>query len=200
MMTESNASRFSWLFLLLWILATSAGWLAALLLGWLSSSALRAIDIPFQFDRDMLYPYAILLFLGLTIGISQALILRRMQISQPQWTSLTFLGFLTCMVIFFAADRFSIDINNSNLPNNILLLTLMGAAVGVAQSLALRRYYQRSWIWILASIISFLLFLRIILNPTMDVLAFIPIVVLIAGAGSVLTGIALTQMRRLSGS
>jgi hypothetical protein len=200
MMTVNSASRSSLLFLLRWILATSTGWLAALLLAWLSAAAMRAIPLPLNFDRDMIYPYAILLFLGLMIGISQALILRSMQISSPQWISLTFLGFLACLAIFFAANRLSVDLNNSNIPNNILLLTLMGTAVGVSQSVALRRHYQRSWIWILASTISFLFFLLIILNPTMSVPSFILIVVLIAGTGSILTGISLTQMRRLSDS
>jgi len=120
-------SSFNWLFLILWTLATAAGWLVGYLL----------IDLPPLGESTF----------GLTIGVAQWLVLR-MKIPNAYWWILAtgagwIVGRLIALLLFPPEY-------------GILAGSAIGAAMGSFQWLILRRHVNRTYWWIIMSILGWL--------------------------------------------
>ena len=118
---------FNWLFLLLWTLATAAGWLVGFLL----------IDVSPLGESSF----------GLTIGIAQWLILRSKIPNAYWWILATAVGWIIGRLLaigFFPPEY------------GILAGSAIGAAMGSFQWLILRRYVNRAYWWIIMSLLGWL--------------------------------------------
>ena len=124
---QGPRSSFNWLFLILWTVATAAGWLVGYLL----------IDVSPLGESTF----------GLTVGIAQWLVLR-MKIPNAYWWILaTAAGWIVGRLIaigFFPPEY------------GILAGSVIGAAMGSFQWLIMRRYVNRAYWWIILSILGWL--------------------------------------------
>ena len=190
-------ARSSLMLLSRWTIATSLGWLAGIVLAGLFVPIASRIPLPIRYDSDMAFSYAILVFVGLTVGVSQWFILRSYQVPSANWIALTVTGYLLCLIILMIANRLPISLLSTNILNNSVLLGSMGIAIGIAQWLMLRRYFRHSWIWIFASAIGFLFFLWLVLDPSSAMTEFAFRVTLIGAAGAVVSGGTLIWVSRM---
>lgn len=154
---EQSTQQVSWAvdvglgFLLLWILATAAGWIAGvgggLAVGIAATEALIPERVPAgeQSGLSGLVGVALAFMVALpltaiAVGIAQGLVLRRSVTWGGGWIAATVPAMLLGMVI-------AISVGESPLGDAIL-----GIIVGVAQWLVLRRHLPRAGWWILASL------------------------------------------------
>ena len=124
---HSPRPSFNWLFLILWTLATAAGWLVGVLL----------IDVSPLGESS----------LGLTVGVAQWLVLRPKIPNAYWWILATAAGWIVGRLIaigFFPPEY------------GILAGSAIGAAMGSFQWLILRGYVHRAYWWVIMSILGWL--------------------------------------------
>ena len=165
-MPDKQNSRGTFSLLAGWILANLIGWAAGLAIGELFSPLAARIPIPWQHDRDLVSVYATIILLGLSIGVAQWVVMRRYLTRPTRWITTTLIGYLLCVVIFVTFNSNRIELDRAKVWNNMLLLGLLGSAIGVSQWWVLRQHYSQAGLWVLASAAGFLFFMWGIVTPS----------------------------------
>ncbi len=145
------------------LLTTLAIPIAWLLSGPLGAALLLAIDLTFKpltgvpsfLDESILRALGFLAALALTIGIFQWLLLRPYLPYAGWWILVTGLGWLTAGLLFAAATIMSLGQNLLSTIGLLFVFALLGAAVGLAQWLFLRRVIPRAGWWVLVNALAF---------------------------------------------
>jgi hypothetical protein len=161
MIAIRNKHLNTWSLPVWWILASFAGWLAGMALG--VGITLAARLIPWV-NEDRFLPYAVLLSLGLTVGVSQWSVMKSYFYKAARWIPATFSGFALTLLVFAGANL--IKFQTSGLWDDAILLSLIGIAIGIPQWWMLRKDHHGASLWILASAAGFLSFLWLIAQPT----------------------------------
>ncbi len=172
-----------------WMLATLFGWLAGVALGVALTFAVR--PLPFV-NEDRFVVYAVLFSLGITVGLTQWIVLRHFLLRPLPWLAATFVGYLLCFAIISFANRMAFAAASTR--HDVLLFTVMGVAVGVPQALVLSRDYRGAAVWVLASIASFMAFFWLVANPTNSPGQFLLMASLVAAVGSAVPGLVLVWL------
>lgn len=133
---DTPTPSFNWLFVILWTLATAAGWLVGFFL--IDGSPLGESGI------------------GLTIGIAQWVVLRSRIPNAYWWILATAAGWIAGRLI--ALGLFPLEYG-------ILAGAAIGAGVGSFQWLILRRHVQRAYWWIIMSILGWTWAMTQVLGP-----------------------------------
>lgn len=170
------------------MLVTLLGWLAGLALGVALTFAARTL--PFV-NEDRFLVYAVLVSLGITVGLAQWLVLRRFLSGPGPWLAATFAGYTLCIVVIVLASRLT---NAGSAWRDALVFTFMGLAVGGPQAFVFGRRFHGAAVWVLATIASFMAFFWLAANPTRSPAEFIATVSLVAAAGSGVTGLTLAWL------
>ncbi len=159
-MSDKQEPRDAWSLLVRWTFVNSVGWAAGLAGG----MALNLVAAKFPWlDEDRFLAYAILISLGLTLGIAQWVVLRRYLPRPARWVAATLIGYLLCLILIVGSNL--ARLGGVGILNNVLLLGLFGTAIGTCQWWVLRRHYRQAGLWVLASAVGFLCFMWIIINP-----------------------------------
>lgn len=151
-----------------WLLFGSFGWFSGLGLGvWLTPLLAQSLGG----GEDSLLPYVTMLVLGLTLGISQALMLRSLLPESPRWVRLTLGGFVLALagLVLFQA----LGLSGEGLLDDALLLILLGALVALPQWRLLRQRFANAWLWIIVSGLGWLSFLWLVAAPASESYEFI---------------------------
>jgi hypothetical protein len=174
-----------------WIAATSTGWAAGLGAGMLLTWV--ATWLPWM-NEDRVFGYATLISLGLTLGLAQWVVLRR-YISQPfRWVTATLIGYLLCVIIIISSNLAALG--GMGVWNNVLLLGLLGTAIGMSQWWILRRHYRSAGWWVLATAAGFICFLWIILIPSHSLGELVIRGTLVGTTAALVSGITLVWLVR----
>ena len=115
-------------------------------------------------ERRSFFAYATLISLGLTTGIAQWVVMQRYLSNPIRWVVGTLLGYLLCLIIFVGSNM--VRLGREGLWDDVLLLGLVGTAIGACQWWVLRQNYHQSGLWIPATAVGFLCFLWAIINPS----------------------------------
>ncbi len=137
---DEEEATFDWVVWIQWVLACTVGWLVGWgLLGQLS--------------------------LGLTIGLGQWLVLRRQYPGQaPGWWILaSTVGWLASWAVIVSGLLIP---PNPGSVETLLASTVIGAIMGVAQWLVLRRLVYRAGWWVMASVVGWVVALSGVLGST----------------------------------
>jgi hypothetical protein len=134
-MTTHNppVTRSEWGFALLWVLATAAGWVV----GFAICEVLKDFVESFSADGAVI---------GVSIGILQWVALRG-RINRAGW-------WILASIIGFAVGKFAADYIATSLSGAVgsgLGGVAIGASLGIAQWLVLRRHVAKAGWWVLAS-------------------------------------------------
>ena len=144
-----------------WTFASSVGWAAGLAAGiWLT---LVAADLSWL-NEDRFVVYAILISLGLTLGTAQWIVLRRYLPQPGRWITATLIGHLLCLILIIGVNL--ARLGGVDIGANVLLLGLVGTAIGTCQWWILRQHYRQTGLWVPASAVGFLCFMWLIVDPT----------------------------------
>ncbi|MBN1813624.1 MAG: hypothetical protein JXA14_17425 [Anaerolineae bacterium] len=144
-----------------WIFASAIGWAAGLAVGVMLTSV--ATKLPWL-NEDRFFAYATLISLGFTTGTAQWIVMGR-HLSKPiRWVAGTLIGYLLCLVIIAGGNL--ARLGGEGVWDDVLLLGLLGTAVGASQWWVLRRHYRKAGLWVLATAVGFLFFLWTIINPS----------------------------------
>jgi hypothetical protein len=177
-----------WTDLVLWVLASLAGWAAGLALGALLVDIGSSV---LALNEDRAFGYAVLLALGLATGDAQSAVLRRHLPGAWRWIPVTLAGYLLAMGIMAAASGARVG---TDFAANAILLGLIGAAVGVPQWLLLRRRFRGAGLWAPASAAGFLVFLRLVAHPAGSMGEFIAAGALLGALAAIPPGLLLAWM------
>lgn len=145
------------------LLTTLAIPIAWLLSGPLGAALLLALDlilkpmtgVPSFLDGSILRALGFLAALALTIGIFQWLLLRPYLPFAGWWILVTGLGWLTAGLLFTAATTLSLGQDPLLTAGLLFVFVFIGAAVGLAQWLFLRRVIPRAGWWVLVNVLGF---------------------------------------------
>jgi hypothetical protein len=184
-MKDRGTSTSGWVEFTLWIAASLAGWLSGLALGALFTEI--GSDL-FGLNEDRALIFAVLVALGLACGDAQSVVLRRHLPGAWRWIPVTLAGYLLVVGIAAAAVGARLV---SSLTTNVVLLALVGAAVGVPQWLLLRRHFRGAGWWAPASALGFLSFTWLVLHPAGSMTGFIATGTILGALSAVPTGIVL---------
>jgi len=144
-----------------WIAASSIGWAAGLAVG--TSLTLLATRVSWL-NQDRFFVYATLISIGSTIGLAQWVVMRRYLPQPAGWVEATVIGYILCVIIMASSGlaRFGVP----GVWDDLLLLALLGTAVGIPQWRMLRPYYRKAGLWVLAIAAGFLCLMWTIVNPS----------------------------------
>jgi uncharacterized membrane protein YeaQ/YmgE (transglycosylase-associated protein family) len=151
-----------------WLLFGSFGWFSGLGLGaWLTPRLAQTLGG----GEDSLLAYVTLLVLGLTLGVSQALMLRSLLPESPRWVRATLGGFILALVGMALLS--ALRLSGEGLLDDALLLAVLGALVALPQWRLLRQRFAHAWLWIIASALGWLSFLFLAAAPASESYEFI---------------------------
>lgn len=167
-MLDEDSSPDAWSLLARWTLASSIGWLAGLAVG---AMLTLAVGVFSWLNQDRFAAYAILVSLGITVGMAQWIVIRPYLPKPLRWITATLIGYLLCLVIILGSNL--AKLGGTGLWNNLLLLSLLGAAIAAPQWWVLRRHYQQAGLWILVNMVGLLCFVWIIIYPSHSMGEFI---------------------------
>ena len=188
MNTQGKINHFPWTILLWWILANFVGAALAISFLYLVDFLISMTGDYAKYIEPHLFPapgFLVGLSLGLAIGLSQSLVIKKYLKNPFAWVFVTAAGFIIAKVgeLVFLLFTFTLEDPSFN-PSWILT----GIFVGSFQWLVLRKQVQKSWIWIVMNIAIGIILNRFFTFPwgDMEILTFT--------AGSVFTGIALAWL------
>jgi hypothetical protein len=144
-------------------------------------------------NSDRIATYAMLVFLGLGLGLAQgrsmALYLRKATL----WLPATLVGYLLAGVVGTASVL--PEPPGAWLWHQVGLFAAMGALIGLAQGWALRDIFCSPAWWILASAIGFLSYVWLVILPAHSTAEFVFVGTLLAAAAASVTGLVLTRLQ-----
>ena len=176
-----------------------AGWTVVNLFGWAAGLAvgvgltLVATRISWL-NEDRFFSYAILTSLGATVGVAQWLVIQRYLPNAVRWIVATILGYLLFIVIFTGGNL--IGFGGTGLWDDVLLLTLMGVAIGAPQGWLLRQHYHRAGLWVPVNALGFVVFLLLIIHPSISLGNLILQGAIIGAVGAMASGVLLIWIVR----
>lgn len=135
-----------------WVLATAAG--TAIGLG-ISPIIAHSIGGAVNFDEDMLFGVAAAFFLGILTGSMQWLVLRKHIPRAGWWILASLAGYVAALVLSSASNALRLDLAG-RAPYEGLLMTAVGASLGVPQYWVLRQHFSKAGWWVLASSLGML--------------------------------------------
>ncbi len=162
-MADKRSSLGGWPLLAGWILASSCGWAAGLTAGMSLSLAVSRVTW-LNVNEDRFFAYATLISLGLTIGAAQSVLMRRHLPRPILWLAATLIGHLVCLVIIAGGNL--VGLAGVGVWDDVVLLGLVGIAIGTCQWSILRRHYRRAGWWVVATAAGFQWFMWMIVNPS----------------------------------
>jgi len=158
----------AWSLLIIWIFANSIGWAAGLAVG--AMLTLVAVKLPWL-NEDRFFTYATLISLGLTIGLSQWVVMRRYLTRPIRWVTVILIGYLLCLITIVGGN--SAKLGRPEIWDDILLLGLLGTTIGIPQWWILRQHFRQAGLWIFGTAIGFQCLLWIIINPSHSLTEFV---------------------------
>lgn len=179
------------LLMIQWLLFTSFAVWAGLMLGaWLTPRLASTL----AGNEDSFFPYIVLLSLGVTLGVVQGMLLRYVLPESGRWLRYTLLGFVGAMLVFGLSNLLQFSV--AGLVDDLLLMALLGAAVGLGQWLLLRRRFASAWMWIIATALGGLFFLLLVTSPVSDNNEFVVRGTLYGLLSAIPSGLALLWLSR----
>lgn len=176
-----------------WLFFTSfAVWSGLMLGGWLTPRVASTL----AGNEDSMFPYLVLLSLGVTLGVVQSVLLARVLPGMKGWLRYTLLGCVGAMIVFGLVRL--LQLSMAGLVDDLLLMALLGAAFGAGQWLLLRRHAASAWVWIAATALGSLFFLLMVASPASDNNEFVVRGTLYGLLSAIPTGAALAWLSRLS--
>lgn len=174
-----------------WLLFTSfAVWSGLMLGSWITPRLAATL----AGNEDSFFPYLVLLSLGLTLGVVQAVLLGKLLPESGRWLRYTLAGFLGAMVVIGLSSLLQLSL--PGLVDDLLLMALLGAAVGIGQWLLLRRHFASAWMWIAATALGGLFFLLLVTSPAADPNEFVVRGTLYGLISAIPSGLALLWLSR----
>jgi hypothetical protein len=152
-----------WAFWKKWVLANTIGWVVAVLGGMtVSEAASRATPIigSVTLTRilELVGRFGFGFVLGVLLGISQWLVLRRRLSNVGWWVVATAVGWLVGFMAWQLSIRYTITFDQEYDLDLVLACgltgTLTGAVLGILQALTLRFQVFHAGLWVLASIVG----------------------------------------------
>lgn len=171
-----------------WILASALGWAGGLAAAVALTLAGQSIA---NLNPDRFLAFASLVCLGVTVGLAQSLVIGPF-VGRLAWVGATFAGHLLALIPL-RIPRFP-NFPGPEVYDNLVLLALVGAAIGGAQWMALRVRFRGAWIWPPVTALGYLGFLWVLANPTTQLSQFALVNAAIGAAGSILPGIVLAWL------
>ena len=167
-------AQVGWGFWLRWVLASTMGLTVGFAVGliMLFVGAFMLFAATLEFDETLtltpvMFATMLAAAVGASVGIAQWLVLRWWQVSRAGWWVLASavgaaVGGAAGAIVISAATLDFAEVVGETLtltltltPVMLILVTMFGASVGIAQWLVLRRQVSRSGWWVLASIVGF---------------------------------------------
>jgi hypothetical protein len=172
-----------------WILASAVGWaggLAAAVALFLAVQALVGLD------SDRFLAFAALACLGVGLGVAQSIVIGPLLARPRDWFWATLAGHVIAMIVLVVPwfRRYS----GPEIVGNAAMLALIGAAIGATQWWVLRRRFHAAGVWAPATLLGFMSFLWVILNPVSDMARFVEEDSVAGAAASVLPGVVLVWL------
>ena len=81
-----------------------------------------------------------------------------------RWVTGTLIGYLLCLIIIVGGSL--ARLGGAGVWDDVLLLGLLGTAIGTSQWWILRQHYRKAGLWVLATAVGFLCFMWTIINPS----------------------------------
>jgi hypothetical protein len=176
-----------------WVSAGAMGWILGLILGLFLFDLLGSMV---YLTDDSLLTYVALPSIGISLGVSQLLILQRHVPRAWWWVLVCLAGYTAAAGIAHVPDIFLVD--STSLADDAAVFLLLGAVIGIPQWLFLRRHYTRALPWIFVNIIAWMGFLVAVAHPLsslLEFIGFIGIIGAVLGAGSGLLFVFLMRER-----
>ncbi len=190
-MPDQPNSVGGWSLLAAWICASAIGWAAGLAGGTLLTMA--AADLTWV-NEDRFFTLATLISLGLTIGAAQSMVLRRYLPQPVRWVAATLAGHLLCLIIIIGGNLTRLGAVGAW--DDVLLLGLLGAAIGVPQWWVLRQHYRMAGLWVLGIAVGFLWFVWMLIDPSHSPGELVVRGTLIGALAAAVTGVTLVRLVR----
>jgi len=141
---------------LAWTLATPFAALAAVVLLYVYIFAGKAF-IP-GFNEDRAAGYGFIPGLAVAMTLAQVWVLSRILKRPWGWLAASILGWGTSLVLLALLPRLGVKEPLLSPENGMPAFSLIiGLVLGSAQGLFLRQYFERAWVWVAASLISWVL-------------------------------------------
>ena len=187
----AKRAQVGWGFWLLWVLASTGGWLFGFFVGWFGGYAVEGI-LPNYGSA------AVVAALGAGVGIWQWFVLRRRVSRSGWWVLASILGLAVAAVVGTAV---ALARGYSAIPENFAVVAGVGGAMaGLMQWFVLRRQVSRAGWWVLASTVGWAVSGTVSgLVDQLEFMGFLALPVGVAGCGVVLgavTGLALVWLLR----
>jgi len=151
----------AWSLLAGWTFTSSIGWAVGFAAGAMSTWV--ATKLPWL-NEDRVFAYATLISLGLITGAAQWIVMRRYLPKAIRWVTATLIGYLLCLVIILGGNL--ARLGGAGVWDDVLLLSLLGTAIGTSQWWILRQHYRKAGLWVLTTAIGFLCFMWTIIDPS----------------------------------
>ncbi|HWQ85023.1 MAG TPA: hypothetical protein VN363_10675 [Anaerolineales bacterium] len=182
--------------LIQWLLFTAFGCWSGLMLGsWLTPRIANTLNG----NEDSMFPYIVLLALGVTLGVVQSVALSRVLPAVKGWLRYTLMGFVGAMVVVAIASSLGLG-SAAGLLDDALLFALLGAVIGLGQWRLLRQAFPQAWLWILATALGGLIFLQLAVTPAAETNEFVVRGTLYGLIAALPAGLALAWLSRQFGS
>jgi hypothetical protein len=172
-------------------MANTIGWAAGLAAG---AMLTLAADKYTGLNTDRFLAFAVLISLGLTIGIAQWRIMIRYLAKPIRWVTATLIGHLLGLIIIVSSNL--ARLGGAGVWDDALLLGLLGAAIGIPQWWILRPHYRQAGLWVLATAVGFLCLVWTIINPSHSLSEFVIRGAVIGAVAAVVPGVALVWLVR----
>lgn len=151
-----------------WLLFSSfAVWTGLMLGSWLTPRVASTL----AGNEDSLFPYIVLLSLGLTLGVVQAVLLGKVLPESPRWFRYTLAGCVGAMLVMGLPGL--VGYSASGVAGSALLMAAAGAVVGLGQWGLLRRHFRQAWLWIPAAALGALSFVLLAVTPAAETNEFV---------------------------
>ncbi len=190
-MSNKQEPRGVWSLPARWTLASLIGWAAGLGAGFALTPVTGILP---WLNEDRFLVYAILISLGLTLGIAQSVVLRHYLPRPARWVAATLAGYLLCLALIVGSNL--ARLGGTDVWGNMLLLGLFGTAIGTCQWWILRQHYRQVGLWVLASAVGFLCFMWIVINPTHSPVEFVARGTLVGALAAAVPGVVLVWLVR----
>jgi hypothetical protein len=181
----------AWSLLAAWILASCIGWAAGVAIGLLVTYV--ASQVPWL-NEDRALAYAMLVGLGIALGAAQAVVLRHLLPQAGRWVAATLAGYLLCLLIIVGSN--SARFAREGLGDDVVLLALLGGAVGICQWWILRGRYRHAGLWVAATVVGFLSLLWAIADPAHSMGEYLMKMTALGTLKSIVPGAALVWLVR----